>query len=210
MSINFEKIPRKEQKRILAIILEEFAENGYQRASTNTIVKKAGIPKGTLFYYFGSKKAIFLYTLDEAVTRFTEINKILTGENPPDDLFERLMIRMKVKLKFVQQEPLLYRFFYKVFLEIPDELKDEMTSRFTAYTAASQDQAKEKIDQSKLKIGVDPDTAVRLIHLMLEGLFSRYNPQLRQLSPEDGLRLVENIEIECRKYFELIKQGIYQ
>ena len=33
---------------------------------------------------------------------------------------------MKVKLRFVQQEPLLYRFFYKVFLEIPDELQDEM------------------------------------------------------------------------------------
>lgn len=210
MTIHFTQIPKPDQEQILEIILEEFAENGYQRASTNAIVQKAEIPKGTLFYYFGSKKAMFLYTLDEAVKRFTEINLTLTGENPPKDLFEGLMHRMKVKLKFVQQEPLLYRFFYKIFLEIPDELKDELGSRFAAYTAASQDQAKEKFDQSKLKDGVDADTAVRLIHLMLEGLFSRYSPQLRQLSPEEGLRLVENIEIECRKYFELIREGIYR
>ena len=190
MTIHFTQVPKPDQERILDIILEEFAENGYQRASTNAIVQKAGIPKGTLFYYFGSKKAMFLYTLDEAVKRFTEINRTLTGENPPEDLFEGLMHRMKVKLKFVHQEPLLFRFFYKVFLEIPDELKDEMASRFSAYSAASQDQAKGKFDQTKLKDGVDPDTAVRLIHLMLEGLLSRYTPQLRQLSPEDGLRLV--------------------
>ena len=210
MTNHFTQIPKQEQERILEIILEEFAENGYQRASTNTIVQKAEIPKGTLFYFFGSKKAMFLYSLDEAVKRFIEINEKLTGENPPEDLFEGLMHRMRVKLRFVQQEPLLYRFFYKVFLEVPDELKGEMTLRFTAYTAASQDLAMGKFDRSKLKDGVDPDTAVRLIHLMLEGLLSRYTPQLRQLSPEEGLRLVEEIEIECRKYFELIKQGIYR
>src|SRR4030065_464609 len=126
MTIHFTQIPKPDQDRILEIILEEFADNGYQRASTNAIVQKTDIPKGTLFYYFGSKKAMFLYTLDEAVKRFTEINRTLTGENPPVDLFEGLMHRMKVKLKFVQQEPLLFRFFYKVFLEIPDALKDEM------------------------------------------------------------------------------------
>ena len=115
MTIHFTQIPKLDQDRILEIILEEFADNGYQRASTNAIVQKADIPKGTLFYYFGSKKAMFLYTLDEAVKRFTEINRTLTGENSPVDLFEGLMHRMKVKLKFVQQEPLLYRFFYKIF-----------------------------------------------------------------------------------------------
>ncbi len=52
---------------MLEVILEEFTENGCKGASTNAIVQKAGIPKGTLFYFFGSKKAMFLYALDEAV-----------------------------------------------------------------------------------------------------------------------------------------------
>jgi len=209
MTIHFSQIPQQDQERILKIILEEFAGNGYQRASTNTIVQNAGIPKGTLFYYFGSKKAMFLYTLDEAVRRFTEINKISTGENPPEDLFEGLLHRMKVKLKFVKQEPLLYCFFYKVFLDIPDELKEEMATRFAAFAEASQELAKEKIDTSKLKEGVDLDTALTLVHLMLEGLLNRYSPRLKQLTPEDGLKLVDDMEIECRKYFDLIKRGIY-
>ena len=144
MSANFEKIPRQEQERILTIILEEFAQNGYQRASTNAIVTRAGIPKGTLFYYFGSKKAMFLYTLDEAVKRFTEINRNLAGEKPPEDLFENLLHRMKVKLLFVQQEPLLYRFFYKVFLEIPEELQEEMAVRFAAYSRCQPEPGKGK------------------------------------------------------------------
>ena len=210
MSANFEKIPRQEQERILTIILEEFAQNGYQRASTNAIVTRAEIPKGTLFYYFGSKKAMFLYTLDEAVKRFTEINRNLAGEKPPEDLFENLLHRMKIKLLFVQQEPLLYHFFYKVFLEIPEVLQEEMAARFAAYAAASQSLAKENIDTSRLKEGVDLDSALKMIHLMLEGLLNRYSPQFRQLTPEGGLELVKEIEKECRAYFELIKKGIYQ
>ena len=71
MSINFEKIPQEEQQRILLICLEEFTSRGYDLASTNSIVKKAGIPKGTLFYYFGSKKALYLYLIDHAVARYT-------------------------------------------------------------------------------------------------------------------------------------------
>ena len=50
MTENFEKIPLEERQRILEICIAEFAEKGYERASTNAIVRTAGIPKGTLFY----------------------------------------------------------------------------------------------------------------------------------------------------------------
>lgn len=209
MTENFRKIPEPEQERILKIILKEFAGNGYLRTSTNAIVQIAGIPKGTLFYYFGSKKMMFLYTVDEAVRRYTEIYRQLAG-TPPDDLFEGLLYRMKVKLQFIQQDPLLYRFFYKAFLDIPEELKDEMATRFEAYSAESQDLAKENIDQSKLKEGIDLDVVLKMIHLMLEGLLNRYTPQLNQMHPEEGLHLVDAIETECRQYFDLIMQGIYK
>ena len=209
MSENFLKIAEEEQERILNVILEEFARKGYQRASTNAIIEKAGIPKGTLFYYFGSKKNMFFFALDQAIQRYIKIYKSLAFQKP-DDLFEGLLQRMNIKLLFIQQEPLLYQFFYRVFLEIPEELKDEMSTRFASYTAASQEQAQGTIDSSKLREGVDPSVAVNFVHLMLEGLFNRLTPRLKQISPEEGLKMVEEIEQECRGYFELIKNGIYK
>lgn len=209
MSENFLKIAEEEQTRILNVVLEEFARNGYQRASTNSIIEKAGIPKGTLFYYFGSKKKMFFYALDQAIQRYIIIYESLASQET-SDFFEGLLYRMKVKLEFIQQEPLLYQFFYRVFLDIPDELKDEMSTRFASYAAASQEQARGTIDPSKLREGVDPSAAVNLVHLMLEGLFNRLTPRLKRISPEEGLRLVGEIEEECRGYFELIKKGIYK
>ncbi len=43
------------QERIINASLAEFARNGYERASTNEIVKEAGISKGSLFVYFNNK-----------------------------------------------------------------------------------------------------------------------------------------------------------
>jgi AcrR family transcriptional regulator len=209
MSENFLKIAEEEQDRILNVVLEEFAQKGYQRASTNAIIEKAGIPKGTLFYFFGSKKNMFFFALDQSIQRYITIYKSLVFQKH-DDLFVGLLQRMRIKLQFIQQEPLLYKFFYRVFLDIPDELKDEMSTRFATYTATSQEQARENIDPSKLRKGVDPSTAVNLVHLMLEGLFNRLTPRLKQISPEEGIKLVGEIEQECRGYFELIKNGIYK
>lgn len=209
MSENFIKIPKEDQERILDVILEEFARKGYQRASTNAIVEKAGIPKGTLFYFFGSKKGMFLYAFDSAIKRYIEIYKGLAFQEPAD-LFEGLIYRMKVKLQFIQQKPLLYQFFYRVFLDIPEELKDEMSSRFASYSAASQEGALGTLDTSKLREGVYPSAAINLIHLMLEGLLNRLTPRLKQVTPEDGLKMMGDIEEECRGYFELIKKGIYK
>lgn len=46
----------EKQDRILNAALKEFAQKGYQNASTNEIVKEAGISKGLLFHYFNNKR----------------------------------------------------------------------------------------------------------------------------------------------------------
>ena len=209
MSKNFEKISPEEQQRIISICLEEFAEKGYQQASTNSIVAKAQIPKGTLFYYFGSKKDMFLYLLDNAVRRYTGIYQEL-AVGAPQDLFESLLQSMQIRMQIAQKEPQLYRFFYKVLLDIPDELQDDLAGRFDAYFAASEGLLQEKLPISNLKEGIRLETVINMVHLLLEGVLNRYAPRFRQLSPEDGLSLVEEISAECRTYFELIKTGIYQ
>jgi AcrR family transcriptional regulator len=209
MSDNFTKITKEEQERILKIILEEFAARGYQGASTNAIVQQAGIPKGTLFYFFGSKKAMYLYALDWAVARFIKYHQSQPASQP-SDFFESLLSHMKLKMQFISQEPLLFGFFYKAFLDIPQELKEDMQSRFTEYSAAAQNTALQAIDKQKFKENIDVELAVKMIHLMLEGLLNRYTPAFINLSPEQGLALIKEIEEECLNYFEMIRFGIYR
>lgn len=209
MCQNFEKIPVDEKARIAAICLEEFADKGYERASTNAIVEKAGIPKGTLFYYFGSKKKLFLYLLDQSIQSYTGFFRKVNDEKPAD-LFERLLYISQVRFRFVEQEPLIYRFFIKAFLNIPPELKTEMEQRFQTYSTTSSAMIKEGLDLSRFKPGVDMDDLVEMLYLLMEGLLSRFSNDFKQSEPESILEMVRQIENRCRDYFEMIKAGVYR
>jgi AcrR family transcriptional regulator len=57
----------EKRTRILTAAMSEFALHGYKSANTNRIVKEAGVSKGLLFHYFGSKRELYLYLLDYAL-----------------------------------------------------------------------------------------------------------------------------------------------
>jgi AcrR family transcriptional regulator len=204
---NFTRIPTAEQQRILEACLAEFAQHGYQQASTNAIVKSAGIPKGTLFYYFGSKKALFLYLVDYAVARFIET--LPPPETLPADLFERLLARGELRMRFALQNPQLYQFFYNAFMLAPEEIQAELRSRAGQYAAASQQRLLAGLDTSRFRPGIDLQRAIDLVQLFLEGLYNRYLERIRRASPKEALRLVEMMREECQGYFEMIKEGVY-
>ncbi len=209
MSENFSKIPDDEQERILQIATQEFAQKGYRRASTNAIVKAAGIPKGTLFYFFGSKKKLFFYVLDGAIQKYIAFMKSIK-EEPPRELFDRILAQGQVKLSFAVENPLIFRFFTKIFLDIPEELRDEMEVRMREYGQASAANLTEGLDLSRFREGVDIQQAVNLIVVLLEGVYTRYTPRMRDSKPEELNALIDEIGLECQRYFKMIQDGIYK
>ena len=44
---------------IMSVALDEFALYSYDKSSYNNIIKKAGMSKGTMYYYFKSKEDLF-------------------------------------------------------------------------------------------------------------------------------------------------------
>lgn len=209
MCENFKRIPIEDQQRILQACLEEFADHSYQQASTNAIVRRAGIPKGTLFFYFGNKQKLYLYLVDHAVAHFAAWME-RSKQNMPSDLFERLLQRGRMRMQFAVQEPLLYRFFYQALLHTPSEIQAQMQSRYAGYAEASARQLYEGLDRSKFRPGVDVEQAIALINLVLEGLFSRHLSVLQDMPPEETLAWVESLDEEVRGYFELLKRGLYE
>jgi len=206
---NFERIPPDEQKKILGACLEEFALHGYEKASTNAMVKKAKIPKGTLFFYFGSKKDLYLYLIDRAVERFVAFIHQADADRPAG-LFERLLYRGKIRFQFALQEPVLYQFFYHAFLNTPEAIQADLQSRYSIYASTSRQLLYDGLDRSKFKDDIDIEQAVELVYLVLEGILRRYEGLLKAIQPEVGLELVEKLTGECRGYFEILKRGMYK
>jgi TetR/AcrR family transcriptional regulator len=206
---NFTRIPPDAQQRILNACIEEFAMHGYADASTNTIVKNAQIPKGTLFFFFGSKKDLFLYVIDWAVASYVRNFQLKTGELPAD-LFERLLSIGRQRMQFAIQEPLLYRLLFNAFINLPPEVEIEMQSRFGGYSAASLQLVTKDLDRSRFREGVEIEKVMGMITLLLEGILNRSLAEFRRSSPEQSLAIVDQLNGEVQQYFEMIKGGVYR
>jgi TetR/AcrR family transcriptional regulator len=206
---NFSRIPADEQQRILRVCLEEFALHRYESASTNAIVRRAQIPKGTLFYYFGSKKDLYLYLIDYAVRSYTAEFAAL-GDELPSDLFERLLYIGEHRMRYAVRQPMIYRFFYNALIYTPDEIRPEMESRYAEYATTSAKLMQAGLDQSKFKAGVIVEQALELTYLVLEGIYNRYAAELQRMEPEEALKLVDQIMEECRQYFGMLMHGLYK
>ncbi len=206
---NFEKIPEEKKKIIIEAGLEEFAAKGYERASTNNIINKAGIPKGTLFYYFGSKKDLYFYILDYAVKEIAKEFK-LKASGLSTDFFERLLQRGMIKLEIAIKKPLLFEILSDSALNIPDNMKQEVREKYTGFYKENESGLYKGIDSSKFNDGIDVKKAVEIITIFLEGMLSRYMNEFRKSSPSDALDMYEKISSETREYFEILKKGIYK
>lgn len=208
MSKTFEKLPEEKRKRITEISLEEFAQNGYDRASTNSIIKKAGISKGILFHYFGSKKNLYLYLFDEVLEYYVQ-SFFEGGTTESSDLFERLMRRSARKMQLAQEDPVKYQFMLDAFLHTPEEVQREVSDKIQAFTAIQLPLTFKDIDTSLFRRDIDPDKAMGLVALCMEALNARY---LQKLKNGDDWQLssIEPIMQESREYLEMLKYGIYK
>ncbi len=58
-------------ERIVEVAMERFAVAGYEGARVETIAERAGVSKGAIFGYFGSKAGLFLAAYEAAARSFS-------------------------------------------------------------------------------------------------------------------------------------------
>lgn len=68
----FENLTPERREEIFEAAASEFAEHGYEAASVNRILDRAGLSKGSLYYYFEDKADLFQTLLDRALARMVE------------------------------------------------------------------------------------------------------------------------------------------
>ncbi len=204
----FKNLPAAQQQDLIDACLDEFGGKGYMRASTNIIVRNAGIPKGTLFYFFGNKKNLFLYLMDYTVGKYVQYVET-QSTSMPSDLFERLLHLSSVRMRFAAHAPKLYKFFFKTLLNVPDDLKADMQERFQLYADGNRQLMSAGLDTSRMREGVSVDQVLGLLNYFLEGLLASHAEQLTKMSAVNTIAYVENLLDESMGYFDLIKRGVY-
>jgi AcrR family transcriptional regulator len=65
-------MPAEARSRLLDLAIREFAERGFDGASLNEILSRAGISKGAYYYYFDDKEDLFVTALESALDAMLE------------------------------------------------------------------------------------------------------------------------------------------
>ena len=169
MFSKFLNLKPEKQEKILEVAIEEFADKGFEKASTNEIVKGAGISKGILFHYFQNKKNLFLFVFDYCV-EFCMSEFYEKVDEDERDIFEKLRQIAAFKLELLHKYPGIFKFFEGAISDESTELKSEIEERKKKLTESNYTKMFNNIDKSKFRDGVDVSRAINIIMWTIEGL----------------------------------------
>jgi AcrR family transcriptional regulator len=97
------KLSNDRALRIVAAAREEFARRGFAGARVEQIVRRAGVNKQLLFYYYHSKRGLFQAVLAQSAT---ELESALAGLTLPSGApLERLRLTLRAQFEFLSRNP---------------------------------------------------------------------------------------------------------
>jgi len=110
----FEKLEPTVRHRILDAAAKEFGRFGYGAASMNRLVKGAGISKGAIFKYFGTKAGLFDYVYRSSLEDVKQQLRTVRDRSRTRPFFDRLEAVLRAGLEFTSQRPLSAAIYYRV------------------------------------------------------------------------------------------------
>lgn len=204
----FEKLPEEKKKKIIDACIDEFGSKGYSNASTNNIVRNAGISKGTLFNYFGNKKSLFLYIVDYTTNYYVDYLITRMNKNSPD-MLQRILDWAELKIAVSLEEPKIYKFFISAFLNVPDELKSDISERYKILYDKGIFLTFDGLDMSLFREDIDLKKSIEIIFLVIDSLSKKYMSTIKT-TEDNGLSSLNKRLEDLREYTAVLRKVFYK
>jgi len=194
---NFETLDVSKRERIINAAMDEF-RYGYKKASTDAIVRKAGISKGLLFHYFDSKKNLYKYLLNFAVEMIQKEYSGLIGQSEGRDTIETVLRFAGAHENLLKNFPHVYSFLNGLYVNTEDSIGADMWALYTQKKTAMMQQMYEWCDTSVFKDGIDPKMAIDIICWTMDGFFNnKFEENQDYFEP-------------LKKYLEILRKHFYK
>jgi AcrR family transcriptional regulator len=204
---HFLKLENEKQKAIVQASLDEFVEYGYDLASTNRIVERAGIGKGTLFKYFSSKEELFCYVVELSYEKVLESFE-MPAEGWGEDLFETLKAFVIKKVQLLSVYPKEFALFQMMAINNSNPLYQRLLKEYIEKGWEFYHQTIAQLNRENLRSGLSPEKAFQHVRWTIEG----YQQQvLNQIGNKPVTsEILPTLLADMDSMFELLKYGIYR
>lgn len=201
----------EKRDRIINAAITEFAAYPFDKASTNEIVKNAGISKGLIFHYFGSKEGLYEHVTGFVLKKlFDEINENVKYEE--SDIFDRIKQIVIMKAKLSLKYPQLFDFIFMMISNETDKMDTKSILKVYAKYGVNAQELLGKvysynIDYSLFKEGQDIASSINIIRWTLEKYSEEYIGSIgNDLSSMDFDKINEDLDM----YTIVLKKAFYK
>jgi len=201
----FEALTEEKRLRIINSALSEFSKKRFDAASTDEVAKNAGISKGALFSYFGSKNKLYIYVYRYAYNVLSEELWPKLDFSCPD-LFLRIKQATIAKMKVFYKYPAIFDFFINVAADQANsEIQTALQKEISGQKKDAYDKLMSDIDYGDIKDEFDKNQVVCVILWTIDGFGNMISEQIkdRTLEPEDFSAWMADFD----KYIETLKKA---
>ena len=198
MNDKFFDLKQEKKDRMINAALKVFSKNSYRHASTDEVVKEAGISKGLLFHYFGSKAGLYEFLFDYSV-RFMLLELSREVDRSETDFFELIRQMERARMQVMKLYPYMQQFLNLCLKETcPEaeriaERRADYEERMLSYTRQS--------DYSVFAGIGEPERALGLVRYTIAGITEEMSGRY-DFTPE---KLYEEI---C-SYLDILRRMTY-
>ena len=201
---NFETLDKSKRERIINAAMSEF-RYGYKKASTDAIVRSAGISKGLLFHYFVSKEQLYKYCIDYAIGIFAKKHQELMDFDERD-MLEGVWQICKLKSDVCRQHPNIYDFISGAYVHIADTPPGvDLHEIQSDFNAAALERLYNKSDLSLFRPDIDISKAVNIMFCAIEGLFLYH-----RADGEEKEKNQEPLLADIKEYLDIFRKCFYK
>ncbi len=165
------------QNEILEKGLEVLCANGYSNTSVNDIVKAAGIPKGSFYFYFDSKEDFSIKALETYVNLFRDNYESIIG-NDSMTAFERIEAIISLKLDAILHHPMMQKGCYLSKLNgemsvCNENIREAVLKQVSYFKTLMTELVQQAIDEDQIK-KLEAGALTEFIFNSLDGTLEMY------------------------------------
>lgn len=165
-SARFERIDEEKRDRILAIAVDEFADNGLAGGNINRIAQKAGISIGSMYQYFATKEDLYLTVVNLG---FEHLEKVLEPILESDlSALEKIRKIVEAIFEKTSGEESLTRLYNRFTTEGNSEVARLVATRIETITARSYARL---LRQAKAEGAMDADADEKTFAFCMDSIF---------------------------------------
>ena len=196
----------EKRDRVINAAMTEFSK-GFKNASTDAIVREAGISKGLIFHYFGTKEKLFEFILCYSFDIMAaEYFGLMNFEQR--DILERIWQMTLLKMDLSYKYPALFDFIAAAYAMGKDDPTDEFTKFFKTKQTDLISKIFEDIDTTLFKDDIDPSKAVNIIWWSMVGYSDSQVGAVKKIA--DYQKEYERYLTEVKDYFDIFRKMFYK